>query len=278
MQQEVQTDNSPAFQFDFQNPNTPPPVETHPDSLADGFLKEVDPAHREIVEPYVKQWDGQVTRRFQSIHEQYKPYKELGVDVSDLQGAWQIAQAFNDDPVGTLQKVFQLYREQGIELDMSDFFENNTPQEPAGQQQTPIPVPTGQENTGGLPPEIMEKLSTIEGVVGALAQQEIERRQAQENEQNRKQFDDYLTSLHNTHGDFDNNYVASRMATGMDAETAIKEFKDMVQSYANSQRNNPAPNFFQGGNPPGQVQAVDPSKLTPEQRREYVAARLSQPS
>lgn len=259
-------------QFDFQNPNGTP-EQSHPDSLAEGFLSAVDPDHRSIVEPYIKEWDAGVTKRFQSIHDQYKPYKELGADFDDIQAAWQLAQAFNNDPEGTLRRAIEVYRENGIELDMSEF----QTQVPEGQQQTP-PEPTVPSGYQGLPEEFVSEFSQMKQVLGTVAQDIIERREAQQRDADRQQFDTYISSLHTTHGDFDDHYVATRMANGMTPEDAIADFKKMVANYANSQINNPAPLIFGGGGTPGQVQDVDMSKLSPEQRRAYIAARISGPS
>lgn len=257
-------------QFDFQNSNATPIQETHPDSLAEGFLNEVDPDHRSIVEPYIKKWDAGVTKRFQSIHETYQPYKELGADFDDIQAAWQLAQAFNNDPEGTLKRAIEVYRENGIELDMSDFQQYEEPEE----ETQPPGIPQYQ----GLPEPFLNEWSQMKQVLGTVAQDIIERREQQQRDVDRQQFDTYISSLHNTHGDFDDHYVATRMANGMTPEDAITDFKKMVANYANSQINNPAPLIFGGGNSPGQVQDVDMSKLSPEQRRAYIAARISQPS
>lgn len=264
--------NQPEIQipeFDFQNPNATPPVETNPDSLATGFLNEVDPEHRSIIEPYIKKWDAGVTKRFQNIHETYAPYKELG-EVEDIQAAWQLAQAFNNDPAGTLKRAIQIYREHGVELDMSEFL-------PVGGNEPPeVPeAPPGLPEYQGLPETFVKEWDQVKQVLGVVSQDILERRQNQQMEQDRQQFDNYLKTLHDTHGDFDDTWVATKMGAGVPADQAITQFQEMIKSYANSQSNKPAPFVYGNGNSPGQVQAVDVNKLSPEQRRAYIAARLA---
>lgn len=254
-------------EFDFQNPNAVPEVETHPDSLANGFLNEVDPEHRPIVEAYVKKWDSGVTKKFQSIHDQYKPFKEMG-NFEDVQAAWQLAQQLNNDPAGTLKRAIEVYRQHGIELDMSDFM---TPEEPE--------VPENNTNVpeySGLDPKFLEEWNQVKGVMQVVAQDILERRQSQEVEKQRTEFDNFVKGLHDKHGDFDDHWVATRIGQGVAPDDAVGQFKKMIESYANSQMNNPAPNIFPGtGSSPGQVKDVDIKSLTGEQRRAYIAAAIA---
>lgn len=258
-------------EFDFQNPNATPQVETHPDSLAEGFLKEVDPEHLPIVEPLIKKWDAGVTKRFQNIHDTYKPYKELG-ELEDVQAAWQLAQAFNEDPVGTLKKAFEVYLNEGIDIDMSEFM-NPAGNAPGNEPSVENEQPPGQFQ--GMDPNFLNEWDQVKQVLGVLSQDVIDRRKKAEDEQNRSQFDNYLKTLHDTHGDFDNDWVTAKMASGVQPEDAIKQFNEMIKSFSNSQQNKPGPIIFGGGPTPGQVQDVDVKSLSPEQRRAYIAARLT---
>src|SRR3954470_14938959 len=46
--------------------------------FAQGILKDVPDEHKEILQPYLTKWDSGVQRRFQDLHNQYKPYTDLG--------------------------------------------------------------------------------------------------------------------------------------------------------------------------------------------------------
>lgn len=259
-----------SAEFDLQDSSST----SNSDSLAEGFLKGVDPDHLSIVEPYVKDWDAGVTRRFQSIHDTYKPYKEFG-DIEQVQAAVQLAQWFNDDPVGTIQNAIKVFKENGIDFDMSELFGNQggAPEVEPTNAPANAPVSTDGGETFTVSKEDWERTQQL---LQTFGQDLVQRRQSDEAAQQRKQFDNYLDGLETEHGKFDRDWVTMQMAqNGMTAEDAIKRWNNTIESYANSQRGNPAPNIFGGGAPSGQVQDVDVSKMTPEQRRAYVAARVA---
>src|SRR5213078_3895076 len=99
-------------------------------SLANGFLERVSPEHRAIVEPYVRQWDAGVTRRFQELHSQMAPYQELGAEPEQMQQALEIMEILNTNP-------WQIY---GV------LHENLLGQQPPWMQQ-----PQGQPQQGQFP-------------------------------------------------------------------------------------------------------------------------------
>lgn len=54
------------------------------------------------IAPKLKSWDQGVSQRFQKIHEEYAPLKQFrdnGVTPEQLQNAWEISQALENDPV-----------------------------------------------------------------------------------------------------------------------------------------------------------------------------------
>src|SRR5436190_20090017 len=73
-----------------------------PGTLASPFLKNVNPSDRPVLERYLKDWDANVTRRFMSIHDQYRPYKDLG-DLDTIQSAMAVYNLLGNDPM-------QIYR------------------------------------------------------------------------------------------------------------------------------------------------------------------------
>jgi hypothetical protein len=122
------------------------------DSLAGDFLKNVDPAHKIILEPYVKQWDAGVTKKFQDLHSQYAPYKDLG-DPETLQQAIGLYQALNSDP----QAFFEA---------MQEAFDEGQ----AGEQGTGIVDGELPEEFQGLPPAFVEQFQQMAKVQEALAE------------------------------------------------------------------------------------------------------------
>lgn len=97
------------------SPSEPVVEETIDYGLSESFLNQIPEEHRGIVGKYVKNWDGTVTKKFQDIHEQYKPYKELG-ELEELQRAAKFANEFRQNGEGMFGKMlkgfFETYGDQ----------------------------------------------------------------------------------------------------------------------------------------------------------------------
>ncbi|UOF81986.1 hypothetical protein [Caudoviricetes sp.] len=231
---------------------TPEPT-PQPDDLSSGFLKNIPEADRPIVEKYVKDWDSGVTKRFQSIHEDYRPYKELG-DLQDLEAGIQILQALRLDPKAFYTQLSDLIKE--LE----------------GDEEVPDPIelvqpPAGNVDTG----EIAQLKAALEDLTGkwtALEQTQTEKAQIAE-------LDKYMAGLHTEHGDFNDEYVLLQMANDIDAVEAIKMWNNLIEANVNSRKTKTAPIVLPGSGtvPGGQV---DPSKLDKKDRLAYVTAVLEQ--
>ena len=66
-------------------------------SMASPFLNEVAPDHRSIVAPYIKKWDGQVTKKFQDYSGKLKEYEKYG-DPKQLDRYYNFGRNFERDP------------------------------------------------------------------------------------------------------------------------------------------------------------------------------------
>ena len=128
------------------------------DSLGNAFLERVPPEDRPIVEPYVKQWDAGVTRRFQALHSTYDPYREFvesQVDPTQMQNALQLYELLDTNP----QQLYLLLQQEA---------QANGWGQQQGQPGSQI---EGQQNDAfqGLPPQVVEQITT--------QQQQLERQQ-----------------------------------------------------------------------------------------------------
>lgn len=219
-----------------ESPQTQEPVDNgSPDSLANPFLKNIPEGEREIVAKYVKDWDAGVTQRFQKIHEEYKPYKDLGADPVTMQQAFQVYQALNSDPKAFYETLTQLMEEQ--EQEMAE-------------------------------PEVdLNSIDLDDGAKTLLRQQQLEmqalkeqmERQAAEREHEKQlaALDTLMQNLHTKHGDFDDRSVLMRISEGMSPEDAVQDYNNWVQELVSSQNKNRRPSApvmgSGGGVPLGQV-------------------------
>lgn len=242
-------------QFDFgtggdPTGGMPPGQETNPDSLANPFLAKIPEGDREVVAKYIKDWDSGVTKRFQQIHQEYAPYKNLGADPEALQSAWALKQLIDDDPARVYELLGQVLQ---------------------GGEQQQVQQMQGLED---LPPAFVEKFTRMEQILESLAGQFMQSREQQQASQEDQQLDEYLQGLQSQFGDFDEQWVLSRMAAGVDGEQAVQEYNAWLQEQINSRLSPKRPVPVLGGGGAVPTNGVDPRKLSRQQTQDLVAKML----
>lgn len=214
--------------------------------IGSGFLQRVPEEHRPIVEPYVKQWDAGVTRRFQELQSQLAPYQQFG-DIEDIAAAMELVQAIDSDP----------WRVYGI-LHQS-LMGGQPPVGPQGGQQVP---PQGQQQQFGqqdqglsgpdgmaLPPQVQQRFDQMQNMLVALAQHVLGEQQTKTQAQEDAELDGWLSNLHTEFGDFDDQWVMMKVYQGQSPEDAINEFNGLVTSRAQQtvSANSRVPNLLGSG-------------------------------
>ncbi len=98
--------------------------------LSNPFLQNVAEEDRDVVGKYVKPWDANVTRRFQEVHNQYKPYKDLG-EIEQLKQDVEIANFIRNNP----DQMYQMLHEQfGQQLQQGQQPQQGVTQQQPGNQ------------------------------------------------------------------------------------------------------------------------------------------------
>lgn len=238
-------------------------TESQDESLSNGFLQGVDESDRAIVEKYIKDWDGQVTKRFQAIHQQYEPYKNIGLDAETLRNAAWLYEQMDNDPVGMYRQMHRALKE----LDMWED-PDGTDDGPVGGRQESLP------EYEGVPKEFLSEFQQQRAELAELREFTQGFVGHQQEAQEMQMLDGVLQQMHNVAGDFDEEWVLTRLARGVSPQEALNEYSRFVDGIANSRQRKPAPNVFggSGGVPAGQV---DASKMsTPKDRRAFIAAAL----
>lgn len=235
--------------------NTPPWAE---------YLTPLPESVRPLVEPVFRDWDASVTKRFQSLHSEYEPYKPFfdEYEPSALQQALVIVQQMESDPQKFIQEVMEAYELQP---------EQGTTTNPQVQQEDIDDDPYNQ------------RFAKLEEMLGVLAQTIVEERSTAQQQQEDAQLEQVLTDLKSKHGDFDDVYVLTLMAQGMDGEAAVGQFKSTIGSYA-AKLNAPANNApvvagqSGGGYPttpvnPGDLNSADTKALVVQMLEAQAAAQ-----
>lgn len=191
------------------------------------FLQNVDPAHKPIVEPYLKQWDANVTKRFQELHAQYQPYQQLG-DIETLQQALYVQQLIDESPEQVIQALAQALN---LQVGPAQGLGQN------GNNNEEIP-----EEFEGLPVGFVQKFQQQQQALEAMAQLMLNNQQTAQEYAEDAELDDLLSSMKQQFGDFDEEYVLSKMLAGADPEKAVQAYNQLVQTQLN-QRGQTPPQF-----------------------------------
>jgi len=186
------------------------------DGLASSFLTRIPEADRATVEKYVKQWDAGVTRRFQELHKQYEPYKNLG-ELETLQKAQEIYGILDNEP----ERLYHALRE---------IFEEEAGNE---QQQNPDASVENPPEFQGALQELQSKFDQQTQVLEAMAQYLMQQENQSKESQEDSELEDYLGLLKEEFGDFDEDYVLTKMYHGASGEEAIQAYQQFVQQIAN---------------------------------------------
>lgn len=233
------------------------------------YLAKLPESVRPLVDPIFKEWDGNVTKKFQEIHGTYEPWKpvtELGYQPQAVQQALMFAQALEQNPAAVISQLVEAYpdvREQLIKAAAA----------------TP-PAAGGGNGTTELDPDDpyaphFARLDQLQKGFDTLAQLFLADRQSKEQEAQNAALTNVLDKLHKDHGAFDDGYVVSLIAQGKKPEEAVAQFKQVVQQHA-AQLNAPNLNapvvLGQGGGVPSGT--IDPATLGPKETKDLVAAVL----
>lgn len=227
-----------------------------------------DEALRTIVKPHLERWDSGVQSRFQNLQQQYepwKPYIENDVDPEFVNQALGIAAAIENEPAKILAAMQEAYPDI-----MAEFL-----QQAAGSQ--------GVRDTGGQVDDEDDdpyeaRFAQHEQMMEKLAETFLADVEANESKENQEALDDYLGALKDTYGHYDETFVLTQIANGVDGEDAVKAFQSMVKSYGGDvtrtqQTANGAPTVLSsnGGLP---TIRTDPSKLGSADTQELVKEML----
>jgi hypothetical protein len=254
----------------FQSQENPPQEssqqETNLSEFGSQYLEGIPEADRAVVEKYVKDWDGNVTRKFQEYSNSLKKYEELG-DIATLTNAQTVLQDIQNDPVG-FYEYFKDYLLQNEDFVRETYGVENLAERLGIQMQ---------ENSTGLPEhDGMDdgdiQLSQALEQINALSQK-IEQMESSTREQEQmKMLDSTLEKMHTEHGDFDDTFVLTQIAGGQSPEKAIENWNKLKQSIIDSHSETPPPLLTGPAGTP--LDQVDLAKLKDPASRKEIGAKI----
>lgn len=221
--------------------------------FARGILEQIPEEDRTTVSKYVKTWDGNVTKKFQDYSDKLKPYETLG-SPEEVQAALEVIQLMNEDPL-------EFYNQITVALNQHGILKEDKPMSDLG-------LPEYE----GLPEPVVQKIQQLEEMLSGQSSKFEEFMAAQEEKKVMEQVDSLLSTLHNKHGEFDEDWVLMQMSRGISPDEAVAKFqKDVVQKYSSPRKPPLALLGGAGSVPSGQA---DFSKMTHEERKAWAVRQL----
>ena len=216
--------------------------------------------------PKLEEWDKGVNNRFQSLHSQYEPWQEI-IDQADPEIAMQalgVLQMINENP----QQVYE---------SLGKAYGFNSGQGTMGQPGAPDDEFDSGDYEGDVPPAVAQRLAQLEGMLEQFTTTQQQFNQQQEEQQLAQQFEGWLASQHETHGEFDDLVVTTLMANGMGGEQAIAHYQQAVKDAAAAQTapNRQAPVVL-GNNGGGGLPSngINPGKMKDNEVQDLVIQML----
>lgn len=185
------------------------------------YLEKLPESVRGLVEPVFREWDAGVTQRFQQLHSQFgwaEPWQEIAqeYDPETVSQSLMLLQSLSTDPEGFYKALGETY--------------GYTPAQ--AQQIVEQGLQQQQGSQSELPPEIAQRLSSFEQTLGTLAEGFLSKQQQEEEAAEEQAFMEHLNQLRQTHGDFDLDYVITKVAAGMDPEQAVTSYRALIGQQA----------------------------------------------
>lgn len=254
--------------FQFTAPEDGGQGTENPDDVASGFLKGVqNPEHVAVLQQYLPQWQAGVTKRFQSIHDEYRPWKDIGRDPEEVQQALSAWDLLDSNP----QRVYELLTEIGQSAGWIPSSQGGQPA-PQGQGQPPQP-----EWMKQVPPEFMQEFQEMKKVLMAIGQETVSSKEARQQADEDAKLDAYLGWLEEQHGKFDERIVLALMQNGLDGPQAVAEYRTMIGQAQGGQNGGgrPTPRVLSGAGSVPMDRQPDYAKASNKDIRADIVARLA---
>lgn len=183
-------------------------------SFVQEILKDAPKEHVSIMEPYLKRFDAGSTRRFQDLSNKFKHYEPLGWDEETTQQMAEVYRVLNEEP----ESLYEALK------DLLEVEAQNQSESEGGESDQAIQ---------GFPTEWKSQLDQQQQVLEAMATLFLQEQTAKQEATEDSELDTYLGQLKAEYGDFDEEYVLTKISNGSDGEAAVKSYFKIVQDHVN---------------------------------------------
>lgn len=210
----------------------------------------------EAVTEHFQKWDTAANQRIETVNaslkefESYKPFLEHGINPDELQQGLRLLYEVNNNPQAVYDALAEAYK----------FGQNADPNKQESEEE-PDPTALMQDPRFN---ELQQGLELVSQIV-------LNDAQAKQNAQADIELERELDSLKEKYGDYDVDYVLTKMLNGASGEDAVTAYKELVgrlspQPFAPSILGS---NSGSGSGLPSN--AIDPTKLSGKDTRNLVA-------
>lgn len=208
------------------------------------FLGAIPSQFHEVAIPHLKKWDEDVqnlTNKIHSEYEQWKPFKEQGIDPSNVSWALNFVNALQEDPKKMVDALSEYYKLNGVATGTETSLPNLNPTLAAGSG-------TDQQ----LDPRVAAELQSIKDnertIASFLLKSQEEARAAQEDARLDAEYKQLHAEMSDKHGfDFDEEVVNGiALGKGISIQQAANEYYETLQKVI-AERQRPAPRILGPG-------------------------------
>lgn len=237
-----------------------------PNPAWNDVLSVIPEQFHQVITPHFQQWDQAAQAKIEAAnaslkeYEAYKPFREHDISSQEIEQGLRLMYEINNNPENVYNALQNAYK--------------------FGQAPSPVASAEGAGNEEdeeelGIDPEIAEKLSQHDGLLQAVSQIVLNEQQAKQNAAADAALDKEIEGLKSEHGDFDEDYVLTKMLNGASGADAVKSYQALVQSITPKPF---APNVLGSSNGGNGIpsNAIDPTKLSGKETRDLVAQMLAQ--
>ena len=216
----------------------------------------------EQLTPKLQAWDQGVQQKISQLHSEYEPYKDIisNYGPDDVQSAIGLALALQNDPQTFFQNLLESAEDLGI--DMGEFLGQGAGAEPNSQQGQ-----QGGENDNPYD----DRFSRLEEAIGTIAESLLAQQQGWSESQEDAALDQELNRLHQQFGEFDEDYVLTKIGAGMDPNQAVEAYMQLTGK--NPKADDTPPILGAGGSLPSNRQDI--AKMKPSDTEALVARMLT---
>lgn len=229
------------------------------------FLDALPTSLHSQVTPLLQEWDKGVQQRFEAIHEEYAPYKqykEQGTDPETIGYALNLVNALNENPEQVWKSMGEYY--------------NLTPAEQAAVAEATAQEGSSDQSWMDDNDEYVDpRIAKLEQGVQEMAKMLMQEQEAKASAAEDQRLANELAELKTKYGEYDEQYVLSRMMNGDSAEDAIKGYQEVTQRILAQNNRPPAPKVLGGGGGGVANTSVNPAKLSEAERKGLITQMLA---